>query len=121
MSEWVIFCVGQTPYKISAFKAFASHQKLAFKALKGCYKGVTEDSFLISLRDYEKVREWTQDEDSVLYLGMTNARNQRPAFLEYSDGIIEDLGLFTSVSRDEALKCDGWTYDPTTDIYYTCV
>lgn len=117
---FVIFCVGQDIRKVAAFRIWATSENIGFKSLKGCYNGQTEDSFIVALTDYPKVTPWTDGEDSVLVLGSCDARDRRPARLMFNDGSSHHLGLFHSCSREEALKRQSWTYDPTQNTYFIC-
>lgn len=119
--EWVIFCVGQSLIRITAFYSYARDRGLNVKRLMGCYKGKQEQSFLIAREDFPQVEDWTRDEDSILVLGRADARNQCPATLVYANGRQEKLGLFRSVSRDIALSSESWTFDPMTQTYFACV
>lgn len=116
--EYVIFCVGQEPRMVSAFRAWAAAQGISFKSLKGCYKGKPEDSFLVAAEDFPSVRHWTTREETVLHLGPANARDMCPATLLYQDGGRQPLGLFRSCSRTAAFSRSSWTYDPSQDIYF---
>jgi hypothetical protein len=118
--RYVIFCVGLDQRIVMAFRAWARARGLKFKSLNGCYKGQTEDSFIINAKDFRKVAVWTQNQESILLLGPCNARDQRPAMLLYQDGGQEFLGWLRSVPANQALSSDAWTYDPTQDAYFVC-
>lgn len=96
-----------------------------YKKLKGSYKGELEDSFIVN----EKVfmlgkfpHHLIQKQESVLHLGVADARDKRPATLLYNDLIgdakVEKLGLFHSVPEEQAKEQDAWTYDPLQDQYF---
>lgn len=119
-NEYIIFCVGQDHRRITAFRSWAQHKGIPFKSLKGCYRGQKEDSFIINARDWDLVKPWTIKEESILRLGHCNARDQRPAQIEYADGRTEELGYMRSCRRAEAFARDGWTYCPTLNSYSAC-
>lgn len=117
----VIFCVGQELRRVSAFRAWAAHRGLNVRSLVGCYRGATEMSFVIGTADYAEVAPWTRAEESVLFLGRVDRNGARPARLVFADGRAEDLGHFVTCSRETALACSSWTYDPVADEYFICV
>jgi len=119
--ELVIFCVGQDLRRVAAFRAWAAHRRLDVRSLIGCYRGVTEMSFVIGTADYEEVAPWTRTEESVLFLGRVYRNGVRPARLVFADGRAEDLGHFVTCSRETALSCYSWTYDPVADEHFICV
>lgn len=122
---YVIFCVGNDPYREAAFRAWALENGIGFKSLKGCYKGQQENSFIINEENLGRCYRWFSREESILFIGpmYRNGRlyGNREAHLYYlKTGEREDLGLFQWVPRSEALKEDAWTYDPTQDLYFIC-
>lgn len=118
--DYVIFCVGQEPTRIAAFKSWASG-RFGFKSLVGCYKGQMEQSFIVNAKHLPEIEAWIVEEESILYLG-SNPRGARIATLKYLDGREEPLGYFVAlIGRDYALARESWTYDPTTDEYYVCI
>lgn len=119
--ELVIFCVGQDLRRVAAFRAWAAHRRLDVRSLIGCYRGVTEMSFVIGTADYAEVAPWTRAEESVLFLGRVDRNRARPARLIFADGRAEDLGHFVTCSRETALSCSSWTYDPVADEHFICV
>lgn len=116
--SYVIFCVGQDPVKIAAFRAWATDRQLGFKSLKGCYKGQMEESFITNLKNLPYIQKWLLEEESILLLGPANARDVRPAELVYANGKTEELGKFFSVGPETAKRYQSWTYDPLTDNYF---
>lgn len=117
----VIFCVGQELSRVAAFRAWAAHRRLDVRSLIGCYRGVTEMSFVIGTASYAEVAPWTRAEESVLFLGRGDRNGARPAKLVFADGRAEDLGHFVTCPRETALSCSSWTYDPVADEYFICV
>jgi len=117
----VIFCVGQELRRVAAFRAWAAHRRLNVRSLIGCYRGVTEMSFVIGAADYAEVAPWTRAEESVLFLGRVDRNGARTARLVFADGRAEDLGHFVTCSRESTLACSSWTYDPVADEHFICV
>jgi hypothetical protein len=103
---------------VTAFRAWATAQGIAFKSLRGCYQGQAEDSFLVPLEEFEKVKPWTVEQESILLLGPCDARDRRPATLLFEDGSKHDLGLFRACTRTAALSRASWTYDPMQNTYF---
>lgn len=116
--SYVIFCVGQEPRMVAAFRVWATAQGIAFKSLKGCYQGQTEDSFIVGIEDFPKVRPWTAGQESVLLLGPCDARDRRSATLLFRDGGRQQLGKFHACSKAAALSRSAWTYDPSQNLYF---
>ena len=94
------------------------------KTLIGSYLGVMEYSFVLNEADFNNhvaTMGFTSGQESILKLTNTfNGRTSKRtlASLVYSSGDIEQLGELKSVSKDDALSEDGWTYDPTTNQYF---
>lgn len=94
------------------------------KTLIGSYLGVMEYSFVCNEADFNNhvaTMGFTSGQESILKLTNTfNGRTSKRtlASLVYSSGDIEQLGELKSVSKDDALSEDGWTYDPTTNQYF---
>lgn len=118
--NYIIFCVGQEPRKVTAFRSWASHNGIAFKSLKGCYKGQMEDSFIIAASDLTHIRPWIEGQESIMWLFPMAQYGKTPASLLYADGREEKLGHLVATAASEALRCTSWTYDPSTGIHYTC-
>lgn len=98
------------------------------KHVVGSYKGQTSPSYIIDVGGRGEHYGWTDDaaleqvmrlaaqagQESVLFLN-----NKREAKLIYCDDFKStNLGQFVAVSRDEALKQDGWTLDGNQ--FYIC-
>lgn len=91
---------------------------ITYKKIDGCYKDVTEQSFLVNAKHENVVMEIAQaaNQESVLFVdSMSNAT------LYYMDGRKpEKLGKFSEVSRDEAIDNLGFSRDVLTNKYYIC-
>ena len=116
--NYIIFCVGKEPRVAAAFRIWVTAMKLPFKSLKGRYNGVMEDSFIMREEDFQKVKHWAANEETVLLLGPCDARDRRPAKLIHKGGGIEHIGMFRACSKNEALFRPSWTYDPSLDLYF---
>lgn len=127
-SHWdtyVVFCVGNDLVKEAAFRQWAHASNIGFKSLVGCYKGQTENSFIVNHKHFREVLPWIKREESVLILGanenMGGGKSMRPAKLVFlEDNTEQDLGYFREVGREYALAQDAWTYDPQTCKYWVC-
>lgn len=84
---------------------------------RGAYNGQHEEAY--SLPDavfYEMVRRFpfiTRGQESILILGSPQARNWRPATLRFIDGSGRadvDLGVWRSVTEEQAFSNDNWSY-----------
>jgi len=91
-----------------------------YKHLVGSRKGNMEHSFLLDEKAFKFAREarFLDKQEAFLRLEDKQKNGRRLAFLEYQYGSKEYIGLFQSVSRDEAMQQDGWTYDIESGIYY---
>jgi len=117
--DYIIFCVGQNPVKIAAFKSWALG-RFGFKSLIGSYKGQTEHSFIVNAKHFPEIADWTNGEESILYLE-ANPGGYRKATLKYLDGREEPCGHFVPITnREYVLRQESWTYDPTSGEYYVC-
>lgn len=87
----------------------------------GSYKGETEWSFLTlweDFRDHVAFHNFVGGQESVLRISECN---KQYAQLLYQDGAEQSLGSLKSVSKEEALKHDAWTYRPDLDVYWIAV
>ncbi len=112
-----------------------------YKLVYGLYEGVREQSILFNARlwsedgvkggiDTDKVKGlwgFFKKQKEVLLLGPADARDNRPATLLRVCTCCPhlfspcDIGKFTEVTKETALEADGYTYDPRTGRFYTCV
>jgi len=96
--------------RIDTMRAVLESDGYPFKSLEGCYKGLTEKSFLIcDISEAEALRLAIHyGQESILYLDA-----DRSAFLIFADGSeTQALGEFKSVPRALAKNHDSWTVDP---------
>lgn len=147
---YIIFEVGYDKLRQQQFKAWALDRSVGFKELVGSYKEQVATSFIINARAFPEVLRhgWLDREESVLYLDACYAPisgksyTKRRARLLYGRGDREDykdlwllteidpeyelamvaefIGDWQEVGHDEAMKLDAWTFDPSTNKYYTC-
>lgn len=127
--DWAIFCVGNDPYREAAFTTWAAATGIKFKSLIGCYKGVTERSFLVSMEDFFEhidTSEWIKDQESVLFIeprrnadgvSLMLAKNAPiDATLYFTDGregnLYHPLGEWVETTMEYAKTREAWTHDP---------
>lgn len=99
-------------------KKLKSHLKnVASKQVEGCYKGVKESSFVCLAENLDLVLNLAKkyEQETILYL----TESAREAILIYTEnGLREKIGIFHQTSKENALKQDGYTYDPELDCYF---
>ena len=119
--RFIIFSVDGGAVGAASFWAWALSRGLKAKRLQGCYKGQQEASFLLPAADVARIIPWIVNQESVLVLSEPDARERRAAALWFHrEGRHETLGVFRQVSKAEAFKQDGWTYDFVTGAYFAC-
>lgn len=104
-------------------KASLIANNIAFLEAEGCYKGVTERSFILESSDILKhddnvrlSRAIARDYDQEAVLEVLN---DGTTFLEYLDGREGvELGVLRECPKETALLGD-YTYVPATGLYYT--
>ena len=119
--EYFIFCVGQTPDRLNAFKHWVYEEGIGCKPLIGSYQNQIEHSFIANQKDFDRIKPWIHDQETVLLLG-TRGWQVREATLQYvATGRSKAVGRFKAVTAMEALAQDSWTLDPFTGQYYVCM
>ena len=101
-------------------KADLKASNYSFKEVKGRYKGVDEDSFIVHLEDLRDINDLKAlaifyKQESILYI----ADNSRNAYLHTfgkNDPLL--LGKITHVSKDVAMRSEAFTYDHQNDNYF---
>lgn len=84
--------------------------KLSYKEVDGCYKGSTENSFMVIIPDeatFEVVRDLALksfNQESILFRDYAGK-----ARLEYQNGDTIELGSFKEVSKEQATSEDAYT------------
>lgn len=138
-TEYAIFSIdGEDSYDIREnFLTFLNNLNILHKQVKGCYKGQTEFAWIVKRHDFELIRlktYWTEKQESVLYVSkpfrdplagrFTSTRSamvSRATLHFLNDGREVDLGILRTVSREEALKQDAYTYCPLTGLYWVAI
>jgi hypothetical protein len=101
-------------------------EKIGYKILHGSYKGATETSYIVNAKYFNTLGSWGvfNDQESILVLGpIAWARGPRPATLWFQNSVTRapvNLGYFVATPYEDAIRQDAWTYDKSTDTYYTC-
>jgi hypothetical protein len=118
--QYVIFCIDvKTPEDHAHFKHWLTGHSIGFKSLIGSYKGLVEPAYIVNGRDMQEVydTELLLRQESVLHLGIQNSSGRRPAILVYQE-FEQSIGWFHDAPRHEAVNQEGWTFDPSTGLYY---
>lgn len=125
--SYVIFA---SAYWRTFVKRYLQSHSTPFKTLEGCYKGKTEQTYIVNLDRYAATEYLTLDQESVLVLGPvervswigSNGLRQsgaRPATLHFLKGRLpENLGYLIPVSEAEAKAQDAWSFSDSQ--YYVC-
>ena len=122
---YVLFAVDQPCEELTP--EWLSRLDIPFKELTGCYQGETEASYLVAWDEWQLFQlsapAFILCQETVLVLGPSSKDGSRPAILQHFNGLIapEYLGVFAQTSKEEALRSKGWTFDPSTKTYFTCM
>lgn len=124
---WVIFSIDNVT-NVHSLAKFLRHMdtKNALSEMVGklvtcigSYKGVMEYSFICNRKDYEKhvlPLAFTKGQESVLLVG---GEEMSSALFDPSlSKQIKHIGTLKSVSKEEAIKHDCFTYRPDLDKYW---
>jgi len=86
----------------------------------GSYKGELELSFIMRISDFKVVVDagFVDGEESFVEFSECN---KRYADLVWKDGVRQGLGSLKSVTKEEAMKHDSWTYRPDMNTYWITV
>jgi hypothetical protein len=93
---------------------------------RGCWLGKESPAFILPLPAFREIQRRVPGvlatEDCVLILGRPEARNWRPARLEWlrgdKAGSVQKIGTWHSVTEVEARARDGWTYVPSLSAWF---
>jgi hypothetical protein len=136
--SYMIFEVGGI-LEASQFKAYATGEKLGFKAVLGSWRGTHNPAFVMADTPSNRlaIAFWVKGQEAILCLGPAYRKNSqglgqlfgnREAILDWlaPDGYTvtsrEPLqGLFSPISQKEADGLASWTFDPTENQYYGVV
>jgi hypothetical protein len=129
MANYVIFSVDNVQ-DVRTLAQFSHHldmkramqkTKDSVKTCIGSYKGVMEQSFIMSRDDFDLVvrgTKWVENQESILHVE-DGHRGVVYGALEYlADGTTEHIGVLREVSQSEAIQHDGWTYRPDLNKYF---
>lgn len=128
--HYIVFAISDDIARNKGFMGWAHAANIAVKPLLGCYKGKTEHSYLTAYKNlgYLLASGWLKRQESILVLGSMDSQDRRKATLHYltkaGDDLLprkDELGVLQSVSRDQALQCDAWSYDPAQREYFICI
>lgn len=123
--RYVIFSV--TDDKVFNMHNYLRMHSIGNKKLIGKFNGVYECSFIINVRDWEKVLESNllTDQICVLYLwphaygyaeyGLTC---RKTSLYMLATGAMLDLGCFVAINADELDQYQDWTFDIDAGRYY---
>ena len=126
-NSYVVFA---SQYGESTIARYLRNLGASYKAIQGCYKGETEQAYIVNLSRYTATEKLTLDQESVLVLGPVervsfvgaNGLRQsgaRPATLHFLKGRLpESLGYLIPVSEEEAKAQDAWSFSDGQ--YYIC-
>lgn len=133
MANYVIFSIDNVHdlHTLSKFLHYMDVQRAMqrmqgeMKLCIGAYKGVLEQSFIMTEHDFGafiEAGEHVQNQESVL-LVVDGHHGEMYASLWYLDrglryGDHASLGLLKSVDKSVALAQDAWTYRPDLNIYW---
>lgn len=102
-------------------------KQIPFKVIEGCYKYedgtiCKENSFMVVDDNNESIVRLISsiatryNQESVLW-----SDSNRDCLLYYpKNNITDSLGKLMSVSKQEALNSNAYSYDPSTDTYWVC-
>jgi len=129
MANYVIFSVDNVQ-DVRTLAQFSHHldmkramqkTKDSVKTCIGSYKGVMEQSFIMSRGDFDLVvrgTKWVENQESILHIEDGNAGKVYGELEFLADGSRQYLGQVSEVSQDEAMQHDGWTYRPDLNKYF---
>ena len=84
--------------------------------LTGKYEGIEEPSILVEgFENRVCVEEIAKAFNQECYL---ESHNDRATFLVFPNGSKQAIGTLVPVSKEEAEKADGYSYNPVVDQYY---
>lgn len=92
-------------YRTELLEFMLQELKLPYKQIQGCYKGSTEQSFMVIVKDeaeYEVIRDFafkSFNQESILFRDLYGS-----ASLVFQDGTKEQLGKFKQVDNVDNLE-----------------
>lgn len=119
--SYFIYCVGQKPEQIAAFRSAMQNSNVPHKELRGRYDGQNEISFISPTEFQDTIMPWLNAQESILRLEDYDARDRPKATLHFlQDGSERSLGVLVSVPEQIAIAKSAYTYDPNFDRYFIC-
>jgi hypothetical protein len=129
MANYVIFSVDNVQ-DVRTLAQFSHHldmkramqkTKDSVKTCIGSYKGVMEQSFIMSRDDFDLVvrgTKWVENQESILHVE-DGHRGVVYGALEYlADGTTEHIGVLREIDKREVMAYDAWTYRPDLNKYF---
>jgi hypothetical protein len=129
MANYVIFSVDNVQ-DVRTLAQFSHHldmkramqkTKDSVKTCIGSYKGVMEQSFIMSRDDFDLVvrgTKWVENQESILHIEDGHGGVVYGALEYLATGTTEHLGVVREASQVEAMQHDGWTYRPDLNKYF---
>ena len=102
-------------------KCLSGNPSIVYRNVDGCYKGSTEQSFLVDAKHEEVVMHLAKmtRQESVLFVDRKGGAHLIYPGMGY---LTEKLsGKFQEVDRDKALELDNFTRDASTNTYWAVV
>ena len=101
------------------------HQRsIPYKTLEGSYKGTKEKSILIPklFESMALMLSRLHDQDCYMFKPFIDDDATYSVVLHKDSSTdIEYIGEWTEVTKEVALSKEGYTYNPDTELYYTCI
>lgn len=124
--DLVIFSVDTLDNTQTAFNRirlkFLTGKKLTLKPVTGYYKGNKEQSYILTLKDFNQyIKPYifdTFNQECYMILKQSNAYGKRIASFIYKDKTTKLDGYFQLVDKSEAINQDYYTHDDKNDLYY---
>jgi hypothetical protein len=88
---------------------------IPYKVVEGRYKNALELSFIVSAKYRDLVTKLVHTYNQESYLEQVS---DGQCFLVYKDGTSEHIGELRSISEEQAMRSEFWTFDPESAIYY---
>lgn len=113
--RYIIFA---SDFDLSSAQHFLRNNNIDYKYLRGKYKGIEEDSFIINKNNEHRIRPIIRNQESILELSEVRYNGERFATLNITKGEKQPLGYFTVTDKSEAEKHNGYIYDPGKNLYF---
>ena len=123
-NNWFVFSVDtnspQDGNNRLTIEAYMFRHGINFKKLEGSYAGTIEQSYIVNMEHYNKLRSVIAGFDQCCILLLENHKHGLyKASLDWlADNKIVHTGYLRSVPREVALKHSEWTHDITTGKWF---